>query len=182
MPKDPARAAEDGALRRRAPRPAERRAAPNGREPAGGKRHQGRVLALQILYEVDISEPAVDEVLNRTVAEQAATSDIRAHVERLVRGVLAATDEIDPYITGAAPAFPLAQLPAIDRTVLRLAVFELLHEPGVPPKAAINEAVELAKRFGGPDSGRVVNGDLGTIVERVRRDAPPQGPDQAAAG
>ena len=66
--------------------------------------------------------------------------------------------------------------------MLRLAVFELLHEPGVPPKAAINEAVELAKRFGGPNSGRFVNGVLGTIVERVQRDAPPPAPGQAAAG
>ena len=182
MANDPARAAADGAGRRRSPRPAARRSATTGREPAGGKRHQGRVLALQILYEVDVSGHAVDEVLNRTVAEQTVPSGIRAHVERLVRGVLAATAEIDPYIAGAAPAFPLAQLPAIDRNVLRLAVFELLHEPGVPPKAAINEAVELAKRFGGPNSGRFVNGVLGTIVARVRRDAPPPAPDQAAEG
>jgi N utilization substance protein B len=67
----------------------------------------------------------------------------------------------------AAPAFPIAQLPAVDRTVLRLAIYELLEERDVPPKAAINEAVELAKRFGGDNSGRFVNGVLGTVVDRI---------------
>ena len=69
----------------------------------------------------------------------------------------------------AAPAFPVAQLPAIDRNVLRLAIYELLRETDVPPKAAINEAVELAKRFGGDNSGRFVNGVLGTIAARIDR-------------
>ena len=142
------------------------------RKPAvGGKRHQGRMLALQLLYEVDLTGHDPDDVLARTFAEQPAPAAVRAHVERLVRGVLAGHEEIDPYIAAAAPAFPLAQLPAIDRNVLRLAVFELLHEPAVPPKAAINEAVELAKRFGGENSGRFVNGVLGTIVERIPRPA-----------
>jgi N utilization substance protein B len=81
--------------------------------------------------------------------------------------VLTRREEIDPYIAAAAPAFPLAQMAAVDRNVLRLAVYELLHEPAVPPKAAINEAVELAKRFGGDSSGRFVNGVLGTIVEQL---------------
>ena len=78
--------------------------------------------------------------------------------------------EIDPYIAEAAPAFPIAQLPAVDRNVLRLAIYELLHEAEVPPKAAINEAVELAKRFGGENSSRFVNGVLGTIATRIEHD------------
>jgi N utilization substance protein B len=150
-----------------------------GRQPAGGKRHQGRILALQLLYEADVAGHGPDEVLARTFAEQPPSAAVRAHVERLVRGVVAERDEIDPYIAAAAPAFPLAQMAAIDRNVLRLAVFELLREAAVPPRAAINEAVELAKRFGGDNSSRFVNGVLGTIVERVPR---PSGAKPGRAG
>ena len=156
------------------------------RRTAGGRRHLGRIIALQVLFETDLTDHAVREVLDRTFEDQELVGEdelpaageaekVREHVERLVGGVLGLRDVIDPHIAAAAPAFPVTQLPAIDRNVLRLAIFELLHEPEVPPKAAINEAVELAKRFGGPNSGRFVNGVLGTIVERVRRDAPPPG-------
>ncbi len=130
------------------------------------------MLALQLLYELDLTGHDPAEALARSFADQPTPAAVRSHVERLVRGVLAAREEIDPHIAAAAPAFPLPQLPAIDRNVLRLAVFELLHEPAVPPKAAINEAVELAKRFGGENSGRFVNGVLGTIVERIAHGAP----------
>jgi N utilization substance protein B len=134
---------------------------------SGGRRRQARVLALQLLYEIDVTGHTAADVLDRTFAEQSAPVAIRDHVTRLVSGVLAAQEEIDPAIAAAAPAFPLPQIPAIDRNVLRLAVFELLHEPAVPPKAAINEAVELAKHFGGDNASRFVNGVLGTIVERI---------------
>lgn len=155
---------------------------PAGRGQPGGKRHQGRVLAMQLLYELDIAGHGVDEVLARTFAEQPVSAGVRAHVERLVRGVLASREEIDPYIVAAAPAFPLPQMPAIDRNVLRLAIYELLREPEVPPKAAINEAVELAKGFGGDNSARFVNGVLGTVVGRVPRRPRAGGPQAAEDG
>ena len=135
----------------------------------GGRRHQARILALQVLYEVDVTGHNVEEVIAHTFAAQPPTAPVRGHVARLVRGTLAARDELDPLIAAAAPAFPLAQVPSVDRNVLRLAVFELLNEPEVPAKAAINEAVELAKRFGGANSGRFVNGVLGTVAERIGR-------------
>jgi N utilization substance protein B len=133
----------------------------------GARRRQARVLTLQLLYEIDVTGHPATDVLDRTFAEPSAPVAIRDHVTRLVSGVLAARGEIDPFIAAAAPAFPLPQIPAIDRNVLRLAVFELLHEPAVPPKAAINEAVELAKHFGGDNSSRFVNGVLGTILDRI---------------
>ena len=136
----------------------------------GGKRHQARILALQILYEVDLTGHALDDVIAHTFAEQPPTTPIRAHAERLARGTVEARALIDPHIEAAASAFPLPQLPAVDRNVLRLAIFELLNEPEVPLKAAINEAVELAKRFGGANSGRFVNGVLGTVAARLGRD------------
>jgi transcription antitermination protein NusB len=154
------------------------RAGPAERRAAGGRRHLGRILALQVLYEADVTDHPPAEILERTFQEQDLTGEdelpetedaaaVRAHVERLVGGVLGLVDVIDPHIAGAAPAFPVVQLPSIDRNVLRLAIYELLRETEVPVKAAINEAVELAKRFGGENSGRFVNGVLGTVAQRI---------------
>lgn len=95
------------------------------------------------------------------------------HADRLARGVVRHQPEIDPIVERAAPAFPMPQLASVDRVVLRLAVYELLHEPKVPLKVAINEAVEIAKRYGGPNSGKFVNGVLRTIAESM--------PDRAGA-
>lgn len=144
------------------------------RQRGGGRRHQGRILAMQILYEVDITGHTLDDVLARTLDEQADAPQLRQHVERLTTGVLGAGEDVDARIAGAATAFPVAQLAAIDRTVLRLAIFELLHEPGVPPRAVINEAVELAKRFGGDNSSRFINGVLGTVSAQIAAEPPPE--------
>ncbi|MEA2515676.1 MAG: transcription antitermination protein NusB [Thermomicrobiales bacterium] len=167
----------DDSLRRRegASRPDRRdrgRADGNGRgerTAPGGKRHQARILALQILFEVDLTAHDPMEVLARTFADQPAPPETRRYVERLVKGMLTDQEEIDRHIFAAAPAFPVAQLPSIDRNVLRIAIYELLRQPDVPPKVAINEAVELAKRFGGDNSGRFVNGVLGTVVNAIGR-------------
>ncbi len=153
------------------------------RTSLGSRRHQARILALQILYEVDIAGHDVEDVLQRTFLDQPAPAETRKYVERLVRGALAHQQEIDRLIEQAAPAFPVSQLAAIDRNVLRLAIYELLHEPKVPVKAAINEAVELAKRFGGDNSGRFVNGVLGTIANRIGdRSAAQKAPGEHVAG
>ncbi len=137
------------------------------RASPGGKRHQARILALQILFEVDLTAHDPMEVLARTFADQPAPPETRRYVERLVVGTLTDQEEIDQYVFAAAPAFPVAQLPSVDRNVLRIAIYELLRQPDVPPKVAINEAVELAKRFGGDNSGRFVNGVLGTVVNTI---------------
>jgi N utilization substance protein B len=109
----------------------------------------------------DDSEPVEGEPLVLDLPQP-----VRRYVERLVTGVAAERQEIDAAIAAAAPAFPVEQLPAVDRNVLRIAIYELWHERDVPVKAAINEAVELAKHFGGENSGRFVNGVLGTIVRQ----------------
>ncbi len=129
--------------------------------------HQARVFAMQTLFEDDLTEHGLDEILFRLRRndDQAVPEPVAAHAERLARGVRAKEREIDPHIEKAAPAYPMAQLASIDRAVLRVAVYELLFEPKVPFKAAINEAVEIAKRFGGPNSGKFVNGVLRTISE-----------------
>lgn len=156
-----------------------------GRRPVTGPRHQSRMLALIALYEIDLTGHDVDEVIARTVDDgdvinddetsslptndplRATTSDLRDRVRRLTHGVLSEKARIDLLISAAAPAFPLTQFSGVDRNVLRLATYEMLEEEDVPVSVAINEAVELAKRFGGDNSGRFVNGTLGTISERL---------------
>ena len=128
------------------------------------------MLALQVLYEVDLTDHDPEEAMARAFAEhEPVTPDVVEHVRSLVRGVGLHRAELDPVIAGAAPARDLAEQAAIERNVLRLAAYELLNVPSVPPKVAINEGVELAKRFGGENSGRFINGVLRTILEEHPR-------------
>jgi transcription antitermination protein NusB len=145
------------------------------------RRHQGRVLALQVLFEIDMTDHPLDDVLARAIEEQGATEAIADHVTRLVNGVIAHQEAIDGRIAEAAPAFPVDQLPLVDRNVLRVATYELMWESAVPPKAAINEAVEIAKRFGGPNSSKFVNGALRTILQGIEQERA-QGPSGNAEG
>ena len=130
----------------------------------GSTRHQARTLALQILYEVDVAQHTAAEVLSRYIEDLSLPQPARRYTERLITGVESDKQQIDAQIATAAPAFPVSQLPVVDRNILRIAIYELLHERDVPLKAAINEAVELAKRFGGEKSRAFVNGVLGTIA------------------
>ena len=124
------------------------------------------MLALQVLYELDLTDHDPEEAMSRAFAEhEPVAPSVVDHVRELVRGVLRVRDELDPVIAAAAPARALADQAAIERNVLRLATYELFHDPGVPPKVAINEGVELAKRFGGENSGKFVNGVMRTIYE-----------------
>ena len=132
------------------------------------RRRQSRILALQSLYEADVTPHSSAEILARIRAEGTTAAETLDYASDLVNGVRANRRTIDEHIAAAAPAFPIDQLPTIDRNVLRLAIFELMHGPDVPPRAAINEAVEIAKEFGGDGSGRFVNGVLGTIFDRLK--------------
>lgn len=137
------------------------------RKQRNQRRRQSRILALQSLYEADVTPHSSAEILARIRAEGTTAPETLQYASDLVNGVRANRRTIDERIAEAAPAFPVDQLPTIDRNVLRLAIFELLHGPDVPPRAAINEAVEIAKDFGGDGSGRFVNGVLGAIFERL---------------
>lgn len=130
-------------------------------------RRQARILALQILYEVDVAGHRMEDVLERYRSDPQYPQPVRRYAERLVTGVWADRERIDQMIGEAAPAFPVEQLPPVDRNILRIAIYELLHEADVPLKAAINEAVEIAKQYGGESSGRFVNGVLGTIAANL---------------
>jgi transcription antitermination protein NusB len=134
------------------------------------ERHQARALAMQTLYEADLTEHSWNEVLERVTTDELLTPTIADYARRLVNGVMTNKIEIDKQIREAAPAFPIRQLSPVDRNVLRIAIYELAYEPTVPTRAAINEAVELAKRYGGDNSARFVNGVTGTIASAVRSD------------
>jgi N utilization substance protein B len=113
---------------------------------------------------MDVAQHPADEVLSRYTEDLSLPQPVRRYIERLITGVESDKQQIDAQIAAAAPAFPVSQLPVVDRNILRIAIYELLHERDVPLKAAINEAVELAKRFGGEKSRAFVNGVLGTIA------------------
>ncbi len=148
------------------------------RSPQNTRRHQARELALQVLYEVDVTDHSQDEVLARARAQHATPDDTFEYLVLLVHGIHADSERIDRHISAAAPAFPIDQLPPVDRNVLRVAIFELLNQEDVPPKAAINEAIDLAKRYGGDNSGKFINGVLGTVFSRINseRSKPDENP------
>lgn len=132
-----------------------------------GTRRQARILAFQTLFELDTTGHAAGEVLARLLEETPLPSAAAEFSRRLVSGVLQQRSEIDRIISQAAPAWPLDQMARVDKSILRLAIFEILfNNDTVPAKAAINEAVELAKLFGSESSSKFVNGVLGTVLSR----------------
>jgi transcription antitermination protein NusB len=131
-------------------------------EPLLGTRRQARELALSMLYEADAKGCTPKEVL----AEFPIEPDPFA--ADLVGGVGEHGDQIDGYIRRFAKDWSLERMPVVDRNLLRIGIYELLHRPDVPTAAAISEAVELARRYSTEESGRFVNGMLGRIAEEVR--------------
>ena len=134
-----------------------------------GARRRARALALQALYEVDSAGHDANEVLDRLLAEERLSQENASFTRELVRGVIQNKGKIDENIQGFAPAWPLEQMPVVDRNILRLAIFEILLDNRVTVKVAINEAVELAKAFGSDNSSRFVNGVLGSVSTLLNR-------------
>lgn len=127
-------------------------------------RRLARSVALQTLFESDSVKHDADAVLERHLTEDSLVTDAANFARELVNGVMTNLEKLDKIISNSAPNWPVDQMAKIDKNILRLAIFELMFEQDVPVKAAINEAIELAKRFGGDSSGRFINGVLGTIV------------------
>lgn len=137
-------------------------------------RHLGRIVALQTLYEyefrVDSEDTSVniEEILKRNLDRYETAIDDTKFVETLVDGVIEHQKSIDDQLRPIAPDWPIEQIARIDRNILRIGVYELLHQAEiVPPKVAINEAVELAKAFGSDNSSKFVNGVLGTAYRTL---------------
>ncbi|MFC2012583.1 transcription antitermination factor NusB [Chloroflexota bacterium] len=134
-----------------------------------GVRRKARTLALQALYESDITGHGAEEILSRLLDERGLTGGNADFADSLVTGVTENKDKIDRNIHNFAPTWPVEQIPVIDRNILRLAIFEILIDNKVPVKVAINEAVELAKTFGADSSSKFVNGVLGSVSSLVDR-------------
>ncbi len=128
-------------------------------------RRHARELALQTLYGTEVGHRAPEDVLGETTARLDG-ADGRAFVKDLVFGTLEFADESDAVIAPLLDGWTIERLPTIDRIVLRMGVFELLHRAETPPPVVINEAVELAKKFSTEDSGRFVNGVLSRAASR----------------
>jgi N utilization substance protein B len=126
-------------------------------------RRKARIAALQALYEADVSGHETLAALDRLSTEENLTDVQAAFARKLVEGVIEQREAIDDVIRQAAPQWPIAQLSAIDRNILRLAIREILMNNGAPIRAAINEAVELAKSFGSDNSAKFINGVLGSV-------------------
>ena len=134
-----------------------------------GDRRKVRTLALKALYEVDSVGHDLGQTLTRLLAEGDLSEENAAFASGLVNGVIQNREVIDCNIQNFAPAWPVAQIPVVDRNILRLAIFEILLGNEVPIKVAINEAVELAKTFGSDSSSKFVNGVLGSISAHANR-------------
>ena len=129
-----------------------------------GFRRKARTIALQTLYELDCSSHKPKEILTRLLKGKTLPDEAADFARSLVNGVLQNKKDIDDLIQRFAPAFPINQIANTDRNILRLAIFEILFDNRVPVKAAINEAVELAKSVGSDASKKFVNGVLGSVV------------------
>lgn len=137
-----------------------------------GARRKARELALQMLFENDVAGTSATEMFQRNSELQKAAPGIRDFTERLVAGTLEKRQSLDDIITKQADHWRLARMPIVDRNILRLALFELLHEPSTPRPVVIDEALEIAKRFSTPRSSQFING----ILDGVLKGRPSEGP------
>ncbi|NOZ04781.1 MAG: transcription antitermination factor NusB [Chloroflexi bacterium] len=129
-------------------------------------RRRDRGVAMQALYEIDWAHHDPEIVLTERIAQSELPPAHAAFVRTLVLGVLDNLQQIDRYVREVAPEWPVEQMSPIDLNILRIAVFEYMIERKTPVKVIINEAVELAKLFGGDSTRRFVNGALGALVSR----------------
>ena len=127
-------------------------------------RRKARTVALQSLFASDIRDNRTEPSFEWLDEEEEVAQQALEFATALLRGVFDARPDLDSLIGRYAPAWPVSQLSLIDRNILRIALYELLHNPGTPRKTAVNEAVELAKVFGSESSARFINGVLGSVM------------------
>ncbi len=136
-------------------------------------RHLSRSIVVQSLYEWDFynKQRDLNSIIERNIEDFGPGLEELDFIWELVAGVIKHLDKIDKIIEKAAPEWPIAQIPIVDRNVLRIGLYELLYsnKEEVPPKVAINEAIELAKTFSGQISGKFINGVLGTVYKEIQQ-------------
>jgi N utilization substance protein B len=139
-----------------------------------GSRRKSRELALQILFELDTNQSDVQKAINQFWKNFDYPEDLREFSERLVEGVAEHREEIDRLIGKHAKNWSLSRIDRVDRNIMRAAIFELAHCPDIPPKVAINEAIELSKKFGSEKSPSFINGILDKIAQEIKKDRIPR--------
>ena len=139
-----------------------------GEPRVGGTRRKARVVALQALYEIDAALRPPEMALDNRLELEPLTPAAQEFAAGLVNGVLENQARIDHLIQEYAPNWPLKQMALVDRNILRVAIYEIMIAGETPPKAAINEAIELAKVFGSTNSPRFVNGVLGSVMKAAQ--------------
>jgi len=137
-----------------------------------GQRRRARERALQMLFQLDLAGGSPDEVFEPFWEGQETDDEGRVFAERLVRGVTAEKARLDRTIAAAAENWRVERMAVVDRNVLRLAVYELMHEDDTPGAVVIDEAIEIAKRFGSEQSGSFINGVLDAVNRRLARGTP----------
>ena len=134
-----------------------------------GQRRRARECALQMLFQIDLTGTTPPDVFGTFWTGQEAGEDVRAFAERLVLGVTHEVRALDRAIAVSATNWRIERMAVVDRNVLRMAVYELLHDIPTPPAVVIDEAIEVAKKFGSEDSGSFINGILDDVRRRVER-------------
>ncbi|MDR3566699.1 MAG: transcription antitermination factor NusB [Syntrophobacteraceae bacterium] len=142
-----------------------------------GQRRKSREIALQMLYQLEMTLESPQDVVDSYIEMELSGKDgdtelcdaVRPFAEHLLTGVYLHRDELDNMITAASANWRLERMSIIDRNVLRIALFEMLHCREIPPKVSINEAIDLGKTFGSPDSGAFINGILDNLLQAVNR-------------
>ncbi|MDI9419805.1 MAG: transcription antitermination factor NusB [Firmicutes bacterium] len=132
-------------------------------------RRLARRKALQLLYQIDLTQSSPDEAWSRSDAKEGLTASAQEFAYTLVTGVRQYIQEIDKLIAGFAKDWSIERMSYVDRNILRLAVYELKYLPDIPAKVAVNEAVELAKDFSDLQASKFINGVLGTVVDYLGR-------------
>ena len=135
--------------------------------PLFSTRRKSKVIALQALYEVDAVDHDPIQVLDRLMVEADLPTSARQVTREMVQGVVENRRELDRIISELAPSWPVSQIAAVDRSLLRLAIYELMFSRQAPPKVTVNEAVDLARAFGSESSRKFVNGVFGSVMEMV---------------
>ncbi len=138
-------------------------------------RRKAREIALQVLYQLDVLRIDPKEGIDLFWRHFSAPSEARSFASELIEGTWAHRDEIDQLISTCSENWSLERMARVDRNILRLAVYELLYGQGIPPKVALNEAIDLGKEFGSENSSSFINGILDALYTKLRKDHADQG-------
>lgn len=147
-------------------------------------RHLARAIAMQSLFEWDFRgnpTAVLPAIIEHNVQEFGAGLGHAEFTEEIVDGVIKHLNEIDELISKYAPSWPINQITIVDRNILRIGVYELKFCPDMPPRVAINEAIEIAKSYGGPSSGKFVNGVLGSMYAEMEKNSPTKSDETTAS-